>query len=95
MRKAVPEYIVARNNLFRYFDCPDSYLVRTMTNTEWTVRTEEGISFLTLFIEDTRAEFVVVRKDNAPLVYQSGEYTMVIAIDCIKIAFVLKNESEQ
>ena len=34
---------------------------------------------------------VIVKKNGIPMVYQKKEYTMVVAIDCVKIAFVFQN----
>ena len=91
MSKPVPEYIMARDNLFRFFGCPDAYPIRTATNAEWAIREDSGICFLTLFEGERRADFVVAQKDDEALVFKTKEYTMAVAIDCIKTAFVLKN----
>ena len=91
MRKAVPEFITARNNLFRFFSCPEQFPVRTTTNAEWALREDGGICFLTIFEGEDREDFVVSQKGDKPLVFPAGDYTMAVAIDCVKTAFILKN----
>jgi len=96
MRKAVQEYIAARDGLFRFFGCAEQYPVRTATHAKWMLPEKENVSFLVLFdAADAREEYVAVRKEDKPLVYKNGDYTMVIAIDCVKTAFVLKNSGER
>jgi len=93
MRKAVPEFIAARNNLFRFFSCSEQFPVRTMTNAEWAVHEDSGICFLTIFEGDSREDYVVSQKNDAPMVFNTSGYTMVVAIDCVKTAFVMKNDN--
>ena len=38
-----------------------------------------------------RINAVIVKRNGVPMVYQKKEYTMVVAIDCVKIAFVFRN----
>jgi len=97
MRKAVPEFIAARNNLFRFFDCREQFPVRTMTNASWDILEDGGICFLTILDggDGGREDFVVSQKADVPMVFTAGGYTMVVAIDCVKTAFVLKNENKR
>ena len=95
MRKPVPDYIAAHNQLFRYFNCPTNYPVRTETNAKWFVREVEDVCFLTLLTEGKREDFVVVRRTDEPLLFTAADYTMVVAIDCVKFAFILRNGNRQ
>lgn len=92
MRKAVQEYASAKKNLFEYFDCKEDYPVVILSKCQWALKQDEGMYFLTYWVnEDEKFNYAVVKKDGEPLVYKTRDYSMVIAIDCIKTAFVFKN----
>lgn len=94
MREVVDEYVEAKTSLNKYFNCKDNYFIKPLSNSNWCVHGNDGIFFLTYWEEDTKVNVLVVKKDNKPLIYRAEDYTMIIAIDCVKIAFILKNENE-
>jgi len=95
MRKAVHEYVTARRKMFQYFGCPDEYPVRPMMADKWAVSEDDGSYFLTVASGKERNQYFIVRqKTDEPLVFRKADCTMVIAIDCVKTAFILLNESE-
>ena len=96
MRNVVANYIKSQQNLFKYFNCPENYLVRPMVGYNWQVFEEGNITFFSYWKEDIpRQNAVIVKKDGFPQIYKAKDYTMVVAIDCIKTAFVMKNTDEE
>ena len=92
MSKVIKDYIKSQKALKRYFDCQEDYLIKELTTHKWQIIPQEGIVFLQYWNDDNnKAKAVVVNKNEKPLIYATEEYTMVIAIDCIKIAFVFSN----
>lgn len=95
MKKAVPEFIQAKRDLMQYFGCNDDFYIKTATNDTWYIRELEGTYFVGYGKKDERAsEAVVVRRDGEPYIIEKGAYTMVVCIECVKIALVLKNENK-
>ena len=94
MSKAVKTFFDAEKNLFDFFGCSEKYPVRSMRNCKWRTLEERGTYFLTcLENNNMKMDFVIVKKDGAPMVFEKKGYTMIIGIDCIKMAFVLDNEN--
>lgn len=93
MTRVLRSYVTSKKNLFEYFKCREEYPVVMLTENRWAVKETEGMYFLTYWTKDEERQFnyVVVKKDGEPLVYKTRDYSMVIAIDCIKTAFVFKN----
>ena len=38
-----------------------------------------------------KVDAVIVKKGGEPMIYKTKDYTMVVAIDCVKIGFVFRN----
>ena len=51
--------------------------------------------FLTYWKEGGKLnECVIVKKNNNPLIMRKEDYTMIVIIECVKVAVVLKNDME-
>jgi len=94
MQDPVKDYTRALASLRKYFACDQDFFIRPLTEYNWLIQTNEGISILSYWKDDTaRTDAVIVNKDGAPLVYEAKDYTMVVAIDCVKIAFLFANKN--
>ncbi len=92
--KSILNYIDAKSKIFEYFDCSNDYFIKPAIDCKWIVKGDEDFYFLSYFDEnDKKTDAVVVRKNGEPLIYKTDLYTMVIAIDCVKIAFIFKNSN--
>ncbi|MDR2898762.1 MAG: hypothetical protein LBU94_00425 [Clostridiales bacterium] len=92
MSSPVNDYANSKKGLFKFFKCPDDYFVRCLENARWEITENEGIYFLSYSNNGTdKVTAVVIKKNDEPLTYTAQEYTMVIAIDCVKIAFIFSN----
>ena len=45
--------------------------------------------------EGKKIDAVVVKKSGTPMIYKTKDYTMVVAIDCVKIGFIFRNGKNQ
>lgn len=95
MQNVVNAYTRAYEDLLGKFNCPYPYFVKNMENRAWRVSGDDEMFFLSYEQEDGKPQTaVVVRQDGKPLVYRAGGYALVIAIDCVKIAFLLDEKRE-
>ena len=95
MSNIVKDYIKAQDSLKKYFGCQEDYLIKDLLDSNWQIRDYEGIFFSNYWNEYKQVtKAVIVKRDNEPLIYKTADYTMVIAIDCVKIAFILKKDKE-
>ena len=93
MRKAVNSYMQSYRNLLSAFGCKSRYYIRPALECAWGV-SEAEIPILTVEADGTEQKCVIVRQDGEPLVYRANGYALVIAIDCVKTAFLLDIKKE-
>ena len=95
MNAKLNNFIAVKQSLLKYFNCADDYYIKPMPDYEWCVKQDDGVAILCYWKGAERADAVVVRKDGKPQVFRKSDYTMVVAIDCVKIAFVLESGKER
>lgn len=60
------------------------------------VREDEDFTFLCYWTDEgKKIDAVVVKKSGTPMIYKTKDYTMVVAIDCVKIGFIFRNGKNQ
>ena len=88
----VHDFILSKLDFFRHFKCSDDYFVQIKLGYNWEIIEEDGIYFLSYWENiNNKTSAVVVTKNNAAQIFAAEDYTMVIAIDCVRIAFVFNN----
>lgn len=94
MESYIIQFLKAQETLMEQFKCDTNYFIKPLVNSKWALKIEESAVFLTYCYEKMeRVTLVVSRKEGNPEFYKSNEYTMIVAIDCIKIAFIFKNNN--
>ena len=78
----------------KHFKCDDDFFIKPLESLKWAVKEEDDFSFLIYWTsEDKRNTAVIVKKNGSSMIYKADTYTMVIAIDCVKTAFIFSNEN--
>ncbi|MDD4842718.1 MAG: hypothetical protein PHU31_00085 [Anaerotignum sp.] len=91
-KEPVQDFIQASKRLADLFGCEADFFIKPLLDLEWTVRRDDDFYFLCYWLEnDKKVEAVIVKKNGEPLIYHTKDYSMVIAIDCVKIGFVFRN----
>lgn len=93
MRKAVNAYLNAYKNLLSAFGCGEEYFVSPALSCKWQI-VEGEMPLLSYSVNEKIKNSVIVCDGEKPLVYRAGGYAMVIAIDCVKVAFILDESKE-
>lgn len=92
----VQNFVQSRKKIWDYFDCAGDYYIKPLVGQEWLIRKVDDFYFLTYWTnEDVKMDAVVVSKGGNPFIYTTKEYTMVVAIDCVKIAFIFQNSYQR
>ncbi|MCL2565206.1 MAG: hypothetical protein FWE24_05270 [Defluviitaleaceae bacterium] len=92
MKSLISEFIDSKEKLLRSFGCDDDYHIESRLGLNWEIIEDDGVFFLSCWENiGNKTTSVIVKKNDEPLLYESADYTMVIAIDCIKIAFIFNN----
>ncbi len=93
MSDILTNFVSARKKLLDVFKCKDDFPIKVFLEHRWNITDQEGVIFVNYYIDNVeRNSAVVVKKSGSPLIYKYASYTMVIAIDCIKFAYIFKNE---
>lgn len=91
----VLDFIDLRKKIFDFFQCDDDYFVKPLLEYNWAIKTEDDFCFLSYWLDEgKKSTAVVVRKNGEPMIYKKDNYTMVVAIDCVKTGFVFSNEKQ-
>ncbi len=87
-------YITSKKELMQHFQCNDDFFIKPLESLKWAVKEDEDFSFLIYWTNDNkRNTAVIVKKNGNSMIYKADTYTMVIAIDCVKTAFIFSNEN--
>lgn len=91
MQKIIENITSNQKKLFEEFDVPNNYYLKILTGTSWTVLSENDMNLVKYTLgEDTITNLILNTKDR-PMIYNKNGYTMIIAIDCVKVALVFEN----
>lgn len=92
----VMDFEQARKRLNSYFGCDGDFFVKPLLDLEWAVREDEDFAFLSYWTnEGKKVDAVIVKKSGEPMIYKTKDYTMVVAIDCVRIGFIFRNGKNQ
>ena len=84
--------IASKKELMKHFLVDDDFFIKPLESLKWAVKEEDDFSFLIYWENDNkRKTAVIVKKNGNSMIYKADTYTMVIAIDCVKTAFIFSN----
>ena len=95
MGDCVDNFLAAADALAAAFECGTEFPFRVCAGEKWRLSEAGGSFFLGLESPEdgkTRA-FAVAKAGGEPMLFEYSRYTMVVAIDCIKTAFILENKN--
>ncbi len=92
----VNRFISSQKSLMQYFGCQGDFYVKPLIENSWAVKNNGEFSILSYWDNnDKRTDAIVVKKGGTPMVYKKDDFTMVIGIDCVKLAFVFRTDMER
>ena len=92
MKFKIQDFFEAKEELLRSFGCTEDYHIESRLGQNWEITEDDGVFFLSYWENiASKTTAVIVKKNDAPLLFETSGYTMIIAIDCIKIAFIFNN----
>ncbi len=95
MEKLLKRYVESQSKLLKSFGSDTDYFIKNVSDYNWRVKEIDGMFFLTYWKDGGKLnECVIVKKNNQPIIVRKSDYTMIVVIECIKIAVILKNDME-
>ncbi len=93
MRKTIDTFLEIKEKIHLAFELEEEYFLKPILDYKWDVREVDGMMFFKYIVDDKVFEQVVVRQKGENLFRVQGEYTLIVAIDCVKISFLVKNDN--
>lgn len=92
MNNKVNDFKTANNDIFLKFGVENKYFLSVLDECNWEIINDTDISIVKYVLNGESKTNLIVKKDDKPFVISKDGYTMVVAIDCIKIAFLFKDD---
>jgi hypothetical protein len=98
MKGPVQQFMNAKKDLMKYFDCPEEYYIKMQLEDYWLVNEQDEwdvVSFAATHpLKGNKTDVIIVRKNGKPMIFKQKEYTMIVGIQCVKVAIVFSNTKE-
>lgn len=94
MKLKLEEFNEAQEEIFDFFSIENEYFLKVDLKSKWSIEEVEGVCFLKYWNGEKEETNVVVKSGNKALISQKKGYTMVVSVDCIKIAMVFSNKNK-
>lgn len=89
----INEFIETQKSIFDAFDLGKTYHIKNLTDKKWSLRDFDDGKILRYWLNDDRYEDCVIVKEQGESVIKEYEgYSIVVALDCVKTAFLFKTE---
>lgn len=94
-REIVADYVKIKKLLMDSFCCNDDYFVKNVEECKWTISNDANWCIVSYWdkkgTKEVKNDLVVVKKNGKLQIFENGKYTMVICIQCVKVAFIFDN----
>ncbi|MCL2873988.1 MAG: hypothetical protein FWE29_03555 [Defluviitaleaceae bacterium] len=93
-QKSVENFVKAASSVKQYFDANIKYVLKPMLDVYWRTWSMDDVQFLTYWSDDVqKTDVLIVKEDSKQLMFEKEDYTMIVGIECIKVALIFKNSN--
>ena len=94
-KNPVEAFVSAASGVKQYFDADVKYVIKPLLDVYWRVWAMEDVQFLTYWSDEIqKTDVLIVKEGSKPLVFEKKDYTMIVGIECIKVALIFKNSNK-
>lgn len=93
MKETIDLIVKNQNKLFEEFGVPNNYQLKIMKDAKFSVSVENEIHLVKYDENSSTTTNLILTKKDEPLIFEKDGYTMIIAIDCVKVALVFSNDN--
>lgn len=90
----ITNFARAEKDMLEYFEFKENYYIRLVMEKNWKIKENEDSFFLVIESGSKKDEFVIIKRGGKPIIKRKSDYTLIGAIDCTKVGFVVKNSNE-
>lgn len=90
----VSQFIDVQKSIIEAFDLDRTYHIKNLTDKKWSLRDFEDGKILRYWLSDDKHEDCVVVKERGDSIIREYEgYSIIIALDCVRTAFLFRTEN--
>lgn len=90
----VENYVSSCSDVLKFFGCSDNYFIKPLLDSKWSIKANDDFQILSYIDSNKKAaDAVIVKKSGEPMIFAKDKYTLIVAIDCVKIAFIFENSN--
>ncbi len=94
MQKKINQFYKINKEIHEELNLAEGIYLSAKLTSRWKVDDLNGLNMVEFEFNNTFDKFVVVNGDNGPIIIRKKEHTIVVAIDCVKVAFIFDNKLE-
>lgn len=93
MKETINLIVKNQNKLFDEFGVSNNYQLKILNETTFSVINENDMHLVKYDENGSTTTNLILTKKDEPLIFEKDGYTMIIAIDCVKVALVFSNDN--
>lgn len=92
MNSAIENLRTVTDYIFSEFRVSKDYFISVKDEYNWEIISDDNINLIKWYEDNEVKTNLIVSNNSGPLIISKDGYTMIIAIDCVKIAYIFKDE---
>lgn len=93
----INELLKVKKEAYEEIGIPYDLYFRDMLQYEWATFEKDGLYFFRYYLDkntDKYSEQVIVFNGSKPMIIEKDGFTIIVAIDCVKVAFILNSSKK-
>lgn len=91
MQNIIKDFTENTNKIFDLFNVSGNYFLKVLEDTSFQIISENDMFLVKYNENDNEITNLILTNKGKPLIFDKDGYTMIIAIDCVKVALVFDN----
>ncbi len=94
MQKKIEQFCNLNKEIHEELNIGEHVYLSSKLNIEWKVLDLGDLKMIEFGKNNIFEKCVIVNNEKEPLIIKKEKYTIIVAIDCVKIAFIFDNNME-
>ncbi len=94
MQKKIEQFCNLNKKIHDELNIADGIYLSAKLDKKWRIIDFSELKMVEFENNNTFEKCVIVNNDKEPLIIRKEKYTIVVAIDCVKVAFIFDNKKE-
>ncbi len=94
MIKKIEQFSKLNSDMHKELNLDKDIYISPKIESKWKIDSLSGLSMVEFENNNKFDKCVIVNNEKEPVIIKKDIYTVVLAIDCVKVAFIFNNELE-